>query len=271
MWRAALLTFAWAALAYAASADAPRRIVSLDYCADQYVLALADRVQIAAVSRGAVRDDSFYRDRARGLPRVRGGMEDVLAQRPDLIVRNWGGGFDAAQRYARFGVPVLQVGDAATFAAARADLLNAAHVLGQQERGAALAADLDTRLAALERAKPARAPDMLYMTVGGAIAGRGVMMDEVIRAAGGRNVRTSAGWQVMPLERLVAAPPEIVALGFFENAQGRATPWNYARNAALARALTPARRVVLPADRVSCEAWYAVGAAEALSLAMRAP
>ena len=30
MWRAALLTFAWAALAYAASADAPRRIVSLE-------------------------------------------------------------------------------------------------------------------------------------------------------------------------------------------------------------------------------------------------
>lgn len=263
--------FAWAVLTSAANADAPRRIVSLDYCADQYVLALADRAQIAAVSRGALRDDSFYRERARGLPRVRGGVEEVLAQRPDLIVRNWGGGFDAAQRYARFGVRVLQVGDAATFAAARADLLSAARTLGQEERGAALAADLDTRLSALERARPAHAPDVLYMTVGGAVAGGGVMMDEVIRAAGGRNVRAAAGWQVMPLERLVASPPRIVALGFFENAQGRATPWNYARNAALARALAPARRVVLPADRISCEAWYSVGAAEALSAAIRSP
>lgn len=257
--------------AAAAGADTPRRIVSLDYCADQYVLALADRAQIAAVSRGAIRDDSFYRARARGLPRTRGGMEEVLAARPDLIVRNWGGGFDAPQRYAHFGIPVLQVGDAQTFSAARADLLNAARTIGQPARGAALARDLDSRLTVLARARPARAPDVLYMTVGGAVAGGGVMMDEVIRTAGGRNVRSAAGWQVMPLERLVATPPDVVALGFFENAQGRATPWNYARNAALARALAPARRVVLPADVISCEAWYAVGAAEALSTAMRAP
>jgi len=264
------MAIALAASAASAAADAPRRIVSLDYCADQYVLALADRTQIAAVSRGAVRDDSFYRERARGLPRVRGGVEETLAQRPDLVVRSWGGGFDAPQRYARFGIPVLQVGDAQTFAAARADLLNAARAMGQSARGEALATDLDSRLAALARSRPAHAPDVLYMTVGGAVAGGGVMMDEVIRTAGGRNARSAAGWQVMQLERLVATPPQIVALGFFENAQGQATPWNYARNAALARALAPARRVVLPADQISCEAWYTVGAAEALAAAVRA-
>ena len=50
------------ALAQPASAE-PRRIVSLDYCADQFVLALADRDQIAALSRGARRSSDGARSR----------------------------------------------------------------------------------------------------------------------------------------------------------------------------------------------------------------
>ncbi|MCC6788878.1 MAG: ABC transporter substrate-binding protein, partial [Hyphomonadaceae bacterium] len=56
------------ALICASTAQAePRRIVSLDYCADQFVLALADREQVAALSVGARRDDSYFRDRAQGM------------------------------------------------------------------------------------------------------------------------------------------------------------------------------------------------------------
>src|SRR5262249_24082312 len=114
---------------------APLRVVSLDYCADQYVLALADHSQIAALSRGSQRDDSYFRDRARGIRQTRGTLEEVLALQPDLIVRNWGGPWDAQQVYARFHVPVLQVGDVTDFASARSDLLDAAQTLGHQERG----------------------------------------------------------------------------------------------------------------------------------------
>ena len=60
----------------------PRRIVSLDYCADQFVLALADRDQIAALSRGSQRDDSYFRARAHGIRQTRGTLEEVLALRP---------------------------------------------------------------------------------------------------------------------------------------------------------------------------------------------
>ena len=44
----------------------PRRIVSLDFCADQYVLKLADRESILAVSRDATKDFSFMREEALG-------------------------------------------------------------------------------------------------------------------------------------------------------------------------------------------------------------
>ncbi|MEQ1491814.1 MAG: ABC transporter substrate-binding protein, partial [Terricaulis sp.] len=143
----------------------PRRIVSLDYCADQFVLALADREQIAALSVGARRDDSYFRDRARGIRQARDTLEEVLALRPDLVIRSWGGPWDAEQVYARFGVPVLQVGDTPDFASARGDLLDAAQTLGHPDRGVAFAHDLDARLARLG-AHHTNAP-VMYLSAGG--------------------------------------------------------------------------------------------------------
>lgn len=254
-----------------ALADAPRRIVSLDYCADQYVLALADRAQIAAVSRGALRDDSYFRDRARGLRQTRGTLEEVLALRPDLIVRNWGGPFDAEAVYARFGVPVLQVGDTPDFASARADLVDAAQRLGQAQRGQALARDLDARLGALAaHASPAR-PAVVYLSAGGAVAGRGVLMDAMIEAAGGRNVWARESWTVLPLERMVETPPALIALGFFDSGRTAVDAWSPSRHPVVRRALSDARTVRLPAATISCEAWYAIDAAEIIARALRNP
>ena len=199
------------ALAWPASAE-PRRIVSLDYCADQFVLALADRDQIAALSRGAHRDDSYYRGRAVGIRQTRATLEEVLALRPDLVVRNWGGPWDAAAVYARFDVPVLQVGDTPSFEAAREDVLDAAQTIGRSARGEALVRDLDLRLARLRAQAPERPPAVMYLSAGGGVAGAGTLMDAVIAAAGGRNVRTDASWTVLPLERMIETPPALAAM-----------------------------------------------------------
>jgi iron complex transport system substrate-binding protein len=263
---ACALALMWAAPAQAA----PRRIVSLDYCADQFVLALAERGQIAALSRGSRRDDSYYRDRARGIRQTRGTLEEVLTLHPDLIVRNWGGPWDAELVYARFGVPVLQVGDSTDFAAARTDLLDAAQTLGHAERGVALARDLDLRLARLRAAPPPRQSGVLYLSSGGAVAGSGVLMDAVITAAGGRNVNANASWQVLPLEQLVQTPPALIALGFFDSGRTRVNAWSPAHHPALRRALAGARTVALPPATISCEAWYAIDAAETIAAALRA-
>ncbi|HRP10597.1 MAG TPA: ABC transporter substrate-binding protein [Terricaulis sp.] len=259
------LLFAWPAQA------APLRIVSLDYCADQFVLALADRSQIAALSRGSQRDDSYFRARAAGIRQTRGTLEEVLALRPDLVVRSWGGPWDAEAVYGRFGVPVLQVGGAPDFDGARATLLSAAVRLGHPERGAALARDLDQRLARLAALPAPRDPAAMYLSAGGATAGRGTMMDSTISAAGGRNLRTEESWAVLPLERLVERPPALVALGFFDHGRTRMNAWLPGRHPAVRRALDRARTVTLPPAAISCEAWFAIDAAEAIAAALRAP
>jgi iron complex transport system substrate-binding protein len=258
------------AIALPARAE-PRRIVSLDYCADQFVLALADRDQIAGVSRNAERDDSYFRARAGGLPKVRPTLEEVLALHPDLIVRNWGGPSDAAAVYGRFGVPVLHVGDVSTFAAARADLLRAAQAIGHPERGAALAHDLDLRLARLRAYAPRVALPVMYLSVGGAVAGRDTMMNAMIEAAGGRNVRTDASWTVLPLERLVQTPPALIATAFFDTGRTRMDAWSPARHPAMQAMLAHTRTVALPPAAVSCEAWTAIDGAETIAAALRRP
>jgi iron complex transport system substrate-binding protein len=261
-WFIAAMALVCAGAAHAA----PRRIVSLDYCADQFVLALADREQIAALSVGSLRDDSYFRARARGVRQTRGTLEEVLALRPDLVVRNWGGPWDAEQVYARFHVPVLQVGDSPDFTTARADLLDAATTLGHPERGQTIARDLDVRLARL-RTRRSNAP-VMYLSGGGAVAGSGTMMDSVITAAGGRNVRTEANWQVLPLERLVQTPPALIAMAFFNTSRDRVNAWSPSRHPTLQRALANARTVTLPPAAVACEAWYAVDVAEIIAAAL---
>ncbi len=258
------------ALAPPAAAQ-PRRIVSLDYCADQFVLALADRDQIVALSRGSRRDDSYFRARAAGIRQTRGALEEVLALAPDLIVRNWGGPWDAQAVYARFDVPVLQVGDAADFVRARAQVQAAAVALGHPERGEAIARDLDARLARLDAARPSARAPVMYLSAGGAVAGRGVLIDAVIEAAGGVNIRTEPGWAVAPLERLVEAPPALIALGFFDHGRTAMNAWSPSRHPRLRAMLASARTVHLPLAAIACESWTAIDAAETIARALAAP
>ena len=87
----------------------PRRIVSLDYCADQYLLQLADREQILALSPDATSPFSYLREQARDMHTVRAVAEDVLSLNPDLIIRSYGGGASAPAFFERAGVPVVQL------------------------------------------------------------------------------------------------------------------------------------------------------------------
>ena len=70
-----------------ASGPAPRKIVSLNLCADQYLLALADRGQIAGLTRNADNPQmSAAAAQTRGLRILGQSAEEILAIDPDLVV-----------------------------------------------------------------------------------------------------------------------------------------------------------------------------------------
>ena len=186
--------------------------MSLDYCADQYVLGLAGRGRILALSPDAGEAFSYLRAAAAGVPAVRPRAEDVLALRPDLVVRSYGGGPRAPAFFERSGVPVLQVDYASDIAAVRAGIRNAATGLGVAARGDALIGRMDARL---DRAR-ARARGLrtraLYLTPAGVSAGADTFVHHLIEAAGLGNFDDRSGWRSIPLERLAYEAPDVYAV-----------------------------------------------------------
>jgi len=94
------------ALVATPSLAAPR-VMSLDQCADQYVMALSPRDAIVGVSMRAGDPDSYLHAQAAGLPRRRASAESVLAARPNVVVRYWGGDALLSRTLARRGVTVV--------------------------------------------------------------------------------------------------------------------------------------------------------------------
>lgn len=244
----------------------PMRIVSLDYCADQYLLELVDRQRIAALSPDATAPFSYHRARAAGLAQVRARVEDVLALRPDLVIRSYGGGPGASALLARAGVPVLQLGYADDLGRVRTMLAEVATALDAADRGAARLADFDRRLATLG---PAARPRLaaLYMTPGGATSGPGTLVDDMLRAAGLANYERAAGWRAIPLERLAREAPDRIAFARFAADPNDPASWSAARHPVARRALAERPHIDLDGAWTACGGWFVIDAVERLARA----
>ncbi len=133
----------------------PQRIVSIDYCADQYVLRLVERERILAVSPDARRAFSYMRAAAAGLPSVRPVAEDVIVLKPDLVVRSYGGGPQAAAMFERAGLAVHQLGWVDDFPSILGTIREAAAALGSVAEGRAVVDETLGRLARLSPQSPA--------------------------------------------------------------------------------------------------------------------
>ena len=257
------------ALVWTGAANAGPRVASLDQCADQYVLALAPRADIAALSFRSDDADSYLRAAAAGLPRRRASMESVLASRPGVVVRYWGGDELMARRLAGRGIAVVKIDDAQDFAGVRANIARVAAALGRPAAGAALIARMDARLAAAHGAWAGRRA--LYLTPGGYTAGQGTLVGAMLSAAGLRSAAPAPGFAPVSLERLVVDPPQAFVLGFFDEASAGTSHWSIAGHHALQRAMAGRRLASLPGAILGCPAWFAADGAQALADARGRP
>jgi len=262
--RLAALLAGWAVAGQAVAAPT---VMSLDSCADQYVLALSPRAAIVGLSARADNRDSYLRAAAPGLPVRRATTEAVLAVRPDVVVRYWGGDARLEAALQRRGVRVVRINDATDFDTVRANVRDVATALGQQATGEALVAQMDRKLARANGAWGG-AP-VLYMTPSGFTTGPGSLVDAMLRAAGMTNLATGSTWKPIPLERLVMHPPTAFVLGFFDAFAVAMERWGPGRHAAL-KARLPGRTVAsLPSTILGCPAWFAADGALALARAKR--
>ena len=198
------------ALAAAGAAAAPQRVLSLNLCADQFLVLLLPRERIVALSPLAGDPTlSAVADRARGIPRVRPAAEAVLPLAPDLAVAGPWGAAGAIAALERRGIPVLRLDLAEGFDAIEAQLLHVGDALGEVARARAIAAEMREALAAI-RHPPGERPRALVWQARGFAPGRGTLADAVLAAAGFANAAPYAGYGYVPLERLLADPPALL-------------------------------------------------------------
>jgi iron complex transport system substrate-binding protein len=258
------------ACAPVASPAQPERIVSIDYCADQMVLGLVERERIAAVSVDVASDPAFSLPRADGLPRVRAEVERVLAMRPTLVVRSYGGGPRFATAMERAGVPVFTLPYAATLddvddVMAAAGQRLGAQAMASRRRDALAVALTDARQRAGSNGTA------LYVTPGDVTTGPGSMIAELVGVAGYRSYENKTGWHRLPVERLLADPPDLVVRGFFETAAHRQDRWASSGHAALRRAVADVPMVDIPGSELSCGNWLIGHAATRIAAVRRTP
>ena len=250
---AALASIGAAQGASAPSPAIPRRIVSLNTCADQFLIAMADKGQIAALTRFA-RDPSlsFYADRARAYPVIDEEAEAVLNLRPDLVIAS---PYDRAEMLAllKGKAPILELKPAESFDEIISDTRAVALAIGHPERGEALIRSMRARVEAAGR-RPMGGVAAQYQR-GGYIAGAGTLMDDLMTRAGLVNLaRRLNGGSLgqLSLEQIVYDHPDFLILTDEGGAGGRDEASLSLDHPALLDAVPPSRRLYIPAALTVC-------------------
>lgn len=239
-------------------------VASLDFCADQYVLAFTGAERIEALSKDATGPLSFYRERAQGLPQTRASAEEVLMLQADLVVRTYQGSAGLDGLLKRLGVAVHQPSYAFDFASHLGNLQGAADALGAPDAGRAVVVDLKARYDAL-LAAPKFDAAAVYLTPSGTTAGEGSAVADIIALAGFRSFATDIGirgWATLPLEEVVMGSPDLVIGSFFEEGTVNRSSWSLSRHGVFRRLVDDLPAIMVPSRLMSCSVAQAVDAAE---------
>lgn len=242
----------------------PLRVMSLDQCADQFVLALAPDAELALSPR-ADDPDSWMAAAAQGVRRVRPTLEAATGFRPEVVVRYWGGDARLLATLERDGVRTVTIADATDMDGVRANIRLVAAGLRHSERGERLVEHMNGRL--LEAQQAGQGRSAVYLTAGGFTSGPGSLMDAVLRAAGFRNAVARPGYQPLGVERILLHPPALVVRGFFDLAR---SDWRGSgRHPAVARIMARRASASLPGAALTCPAWFAADGAALLAAQTR--
>jgi iron complex transport system substrate-binding protein len=211
-----MLTLASLALLGATAAPpAPRRIVSLNLCADQLLVGLADRSQIVALTEWA-RDPelSSVATQARAIPFTHRSAEEVMALRPDLVI---GAPFQTRAVLAPLksqGLTLLDLPWSQNVAAIEAAITTLAAAVGHPERGARMIAQMRRTLASVGP-PPGRWRVAAYYQRQGYLTGTGTLVDEMFRRVGLVNLAGRLGRPALShlsLEEMALARPDFLIL-----------------------------------------------------------
>lgn len=200
----------------------PRRIVSLAPSVTEILFALDAEDDLVGVT-----DFDDYPPEARTKQRVGGGidpnLEVIVALKPDLVfvsadANQWG----TISQLERLHIPVFgvkPVGVEGVFESIR----KVGQVVGRERQAAALSAEMRRRMEAVSERVSGRSRPKVLCAVWIdplIVAGRGTVIDDLIRMAGGVNIVEGPGFPRYGLEAVLRNPPDVILLAIDRGGPG---------------------------------------------------
>ena len=264
------LGLAVALLCAAPVSAAPLRIASLSLCADQYLLALADRSQIVALNRFSHDPAmSWGVAKARSLPGIRGSAEEMLTLRPDLVFTSGFGTPAALAVLKSRNVKVIDLSWDDRFESIERTTRQVAAAIGHPKRGEALIASMRARIRALGP-MPGHGRVAAYYQRRGYLTGQGTLIDEMLRRVGLVNLATKLDRPMLSylsIEQMAVARPDFLIVDHGGKVRDKGT--ELLEHPLLARIIPAQRRINIPEALTTCGGPSYPDAIEALVAGIR--
>jgi iron complex transport system substrate-binding protein len=210
-----LLPLLMAAGSPARASLGPQHVMSLSMCTDDLLLELLPPERIASVTYYSRDPSNSYLWPQAAKVRINAGtIEEVLAEKPDLVLAGTYTTPTARALLKKLHLPLLEVAPAANFDDVRVVTRRVAHALDVDAKGEALIAKMDATLKELAASRPAQVIRVAAWGEGGSIPGKGTMFDAILTAAGGTNIAAAndnLAYTSFDLEQLVMAHPDVLA------------------------------------------------------------
>ena len=199
-----------------AAAAPPQRVMSLNLCTDQLLMALLPPQRIASITwLSRTEGDPAFLALARRLPINHGSAEEVLVARPDLVLAGRYTTATTRSQIRRAGIPVLEVDAASDWEGIRRITRQVADAIGARPQAEQQLAAMDADLARLASARPGNPVRVIgWGGTGEDVPGRDTLFNTILESAGGVNLAALENRpRSFDLEQVLLARPEVLMRG----------------------------------------------------------
>lgn len=234
------------------------RVVSLNLCADAYLMAFAKPEQILGLTQQSSDPTlSAFDEEASNFPVSGGRMANILEQQPDIIIINNYSPPPNKALMDRLGIRIVKLDAANSYQSARTEILQLGKAIHRLEAANAYLAQLDKELEDARHTKLTYMPSIINYQRRGIVVGETHILDDIIQLAGAQNLGRDTGRTIGPmsLENLIRLQPDYV-LSISENdeqtlkAQDRGS--EILSHPALQKMFSAERHIYIPQNLTVC-------------------
>lgn len=265
------IAFAVAALAMPGGTSAAPRIVSMNICTDQLLLAIADPAQIVGLSRFSGNPTQWAGEKARKFPVLSGGAEDILMLKPDVVAASDFDKRSTRELLKANGQNLVEFPIPRTLDDVRAQIRRMGDLAGHPERAAAEIARFDAAISGAKQAVAGKRFRMLPLSRRGWVAGRDSFVGAILAEAGLVSAAGELGigfGGFVSMEEIIRLKPDFLVVsdaGERAEDDGRA----FLLHPALERFYPRSKRIVIPERMTECGGVYLADALNALSAELK--